>query len=98
RCACRDRRALRTAEGGRQRTWNGDGRDVAVDQLARAGDTELVEEVAELRTQVAGDLRGMLVGERPELALERPDRLLPGLVEELLLGLARLALVIAVRA
>jgi hypothetical protein len=35
---------------------------VALNQLARAGDAELVEEVAELRAQVAGDLGRILIG------------------------------------
>ena len=65
--------------------------DVALDHVARVVHPQLGEEVRDLATLAGQDL--VLGRELPELALERPDRLLAGRVHELLVGLAGLALV-----
>src|SRR5437879_11292967 len=69
--------------------------DEPLDHLARAVDAELGEQERDLPTLGRQDL--ILRRELPELALERPDRLLPGRVDELLIGLAGLALVRRIR-
>ena len=68
-------------------------RHVAIHDGPRAADAQLVEEEAELVAQMAGNLVGRRLGQVPQLRLERTNRLLPGLVEELLLGLPVLALI-----
>ena len=65
--------------------------DVAVDHVHRAVDAELREEERDL-----APLRGenlVLLRQLPELSLERPEGLLAGRVDELLVGLVRLSLV-----
>ena len=68
-----------------------DRRDVPVDHLARPADLELGEQEPDLAPLGGQDL--VLRPQLPELALERADRLLAGRVDELLVGLAGLALV-----
>ena len=72
-----------------------DGPDVRPDHLARPVDAELGEQERDLAALGREDL--VLGREVPQLALERPDRLLAGRVDELLVGLAVLALVGRVR-
>ena len=69
--------------------------DVRLDHLARAVDAELGEQERDLASLRGEDL--VLGREVPELALERADRLLARRVDELLVGLAVLALVGGVR-
>ena len=69
--------------------------DVALDHLHRAVHAELGEEERDLPALGGEDL--LLRRQVPQLALERADRLLAGRVDELLVGLAVLALVGGVR-
>src|SRR6185369_10999711 len=69
--------------------------DVAIDHRPRPVHAELGEQEADLATLRGEDL--VLRRKLPELALERPDRLLARRVDELLIGLVRLALVEGVR-
>jgi len=66
--------------------------DEAMDVLLGTVDVELLEQKGESALQVGGDRRADVLVQRPEVALERPDRLLPGLVVELLRGVAALPL------
>src|SRR4051812_36239885 len=75
----------------RDRPMDLDRLDVAVDHRARIVHPELGEQVRDLAPLRSQDLA--LRVEVPELALERPDGLLPRRVHELLVGLARLALI-----
>jgi hypothetical protein len=96
RCAGGDRGRGAAAQRRRKGPWNGDRLAMALDQLAGARDPQLVEEEAELGAQVVRDLTRGVRGQSPELALERADRLLARPVQELVLGLALLALLGAV--
>ena len=65
--------------------------DIPLDHVHRPVDAKLREEERNLPSLGGEDL--FLRGQIPELALERTESLLPGRVDELLLGLAFLALV-----
>jgi hypothetical protein len=67
------------------------GPDVLLHHLARPVDAELREQERDLASLAREDL--VLGRQVPELALERADGLLPRRVDELLVGLAVLALV-----
>src|SRR5438093_4406379 len=66
---------------------------MALGQLAGAFDAELAEQELELRLQRAADRLARVRWQAPQLALEEAQRLLAGLVEELLVRVAALALV-----
>src|SRR5207247_9313281 len=66
--------------------------DVTGNNLARAGDAELLEEEQQLLLERVADRLSRSFGQVPELLLEGTDRVFARLVEELALGLARLPL------
>src|SRR5262245_4372285 len=70
-----------------------DRRGVLLGHGASAGGAQPLDQEAELVLERLADLAAYRGGHRPQFALERPQRLLAGLVEELLVGIARLALV-----
>src|SRR5438067_8814996 len=69
--------------------------DPAVDRAARVGDAQLLEQEGERVLEVPRDRRPHVRWEVPQAPLERPDRLLAALVDELLLGVALLPFVLA---
>src|SRR5205085_5357780 len=79
------------SRGGRRRI-DPNRTDRAPHDVPRAGDTELLEEKLELRLQRVANRLARALGEIPDLLLVGPDRLLAGLVEELLRRLPLLAL------
>src|SRR5215470_8415484 len=84
------RRAHRRAERGERA---GHERCVLLGQRPRALDGELAEQERELVLERLADRLADRGRHSPHLALEETERLLAGLVEELLVGVARLALV-----
>src|ERR1019366_8671432 len=70
--------------------------DVFGDYTCGPGNTQLREEKLELRVIRGSELRLGLLIEVPETLLERPNRLFSRLVEELFVGVSRLALVLGV--
>src|SRR6185503_3752822 len=70
--------------------------DEAIDDVARIGDRQLGEKEAELLVVGFGEAGFDVGGQIPEPLLEGSDRLLPRLVEELFVGVARFALVLGV--
>src|SRR5262245_53727394 len=83
--------AVRHRVGERERSRY-EGHQLA-DHGLRAADRELGEQEGELLLERAGDRVADLGGEAPQLALEHAERLLAGLVEKLLVGVAALPLV-----
>src|SRR5438105_13233365 len=73
-------------------------RDEARDEGRGAGDFELTHQERELLLEGLADRATRLAAEIPHLPLERTDRLLARLVDELLLGVLRLPLFLRVRA
>src|SRR4030095_4438572 len=70
----------------------GDERRVLIGQLTRARGVQLLDQKFEFILQRLADLAADVRRQAPQLALARAERLLAGLVEELLVGVARLAL------
>src|SRR2546426_6795990 len=68
---------------------------VAVHDSARVGHAQLLEQERERPLEVGADRAAHVFGKIPQLPLERSDRLLAALVDELLLGIALLPLVLA---
>src|SRR6187401_3537900 len=73
-----------SAQGVGDRPVELDRLDVRLDHLARVVDPQLREQVGDLAPLGGEDL--VLRFELPELALERPESLLAGAVDELLIG------------
>src|SRR3954465_7416036 len=67
-----------------------DGLDVPVDNVARVDDRELGEEKSEFLLVRPGQARFDISGQIPESLLEGAECFLSGLVEKLLVGVARL--------
>src|SRR6266704_706954 len=82
----------------RHRPWRGMRLErrlhVAVHDGARVGDAQLLEQERERPLEVGGDRAARAFGKIPQPPLERSDRLLAALVDELLLGVALLPLVL----
>src|SRR3989454_11209449 len=68
---------------------------VAVHDGARVGHAQLLEQERERPLEVGADRAAHVFGKIPQPPLERSDRLLAALVDELLLGIALLPLVLA---
>src|SRR5438552_777438 len=82
----------------RHRPWHGMRLErrlhVAVHDGARVGDAQLLEQERERPLEVGGDRAACAFGKIPQPPLERSDRLLAALINELLLGVALLPLVL----
>src|SRR5450432_5203 len=68
----------------------------ARDCVRRTADTELLEEKAEGLVVGGGELRLHILRQIPQIALEGPERLLPTLVVELLVGVALLSFLLRI--
>ena len=76
----------------------GEGRlDIAIGRRAGAFHAQLLEEKGERLLEIGADRGADLGRQIPEPALERPDRFLAALVDELLFGVALLPLVFGFR-